>query len=165
MSTKYSGVNYALTQQTIPSLIDEGGSYFVKRYIYDSFVLTADLAAGDTILMGSVIPESALLLGCQIATGALGGSCTIDVGWLASASEVPGGYGPAMVAAPTGFFSALPVSSATNATAYGSTYTTMSNWYGLQVTAPVQPVIAEHAVSSGGTGIEIQILIEYGEQT
>jgi hypothetical protein len=133
--------------------LTEQGYYGGKvRKMYDSFVLTGDLASGDTITMGTPLPEGARLTNCTVTTGALGGSCTINVGWQA---------GPAALeaAAPTAFFSALPVSSATVAAAHGSTYE--GTFYQHVLLEQVQPVIAENAVSSGATGLKIQIEIDY----
>ena len=163
-NTKYYGVYNSAnagTGQTpaVPLLIEEGfyGGRIMR--MYDSFTLTADLASGDTIQMGGLLPENACLLDCLVTTGALGGSCTINVGWLASAQVTPGTTTPVEAANATGFFSALPVSSATFARAWGSTYT--GTFYQKVLQAQVQPVIAENAVSSGATGLKIQMEIHY----
>lgn len=152
MSVAYKGTNYGNTQSSIPSLIDEGLQAGKRLHMYDKFVLTADLASGDTILMGSPLPAGAILWDCIVTSEALGGSCTVNVGWQAGASGVE-------AADATGFFSALPVSSATVAKAHGSAYE--GDFYGHQLKEAAQVVIAENAVSSGATGKKIQIDVEY----
>lgn len=157
MSVIYKGVGATNVAASIPSLIEQGQYGGKRRVMYDTFVLTADLAAGDTILMGSPLPEGAMLLDCMITSGVLGGSCTIDVGWQKGLAA--DGVTQAEAAVATGFFSALPVSSATVAKAHGSTYE--GSFYGKVLAAAVQPVIAEHAVSSGATGQALSIEISY----
>ena len=71
-----------------------------------------------------------------------------------------------MTANATGFFSALPVSSATVASAHGSAYEggggpDTSTFYKVRTTSQIQVVIAENAVSSGATGKVIQIDVGY----
>lgn len=158
----YKGVQYANSIASPQELIDEGLYDNLTYKIVDTFVLTADLASGDTILMGGYIPAGSILLDCKITNQALGGSCTINVGWQSSVDP----FGNVIEAAnATGFFSALPVSSASVATAHGSTYegmtSSLSNFYLHQVQGAVQPVIAENAVSSGATGLQISIEISY----
>jgi hypothetical protein len=151
-NTVYKGNYYSGLQGNIPELVEEGYYGGLVRKMYDSFVLTADLASGDTILMGGLLPEGARLVDCTLTSQALGGSCTINVGWKAGATGLE-------AAAPTAFFSALPVSSATVAKAHGSTYE--GSFYQHVLLEQVQPVIAENAVSSGGTGQKIQVEIDY----
>jgi hypothetical protein len=161
----YQGVNYAKTQASPITQIDEGFYDSQMLKIIDTFVLTADLASGDVILVGGLIPQGAVLLDCQITSQALGGSCTVDVGWQASATpNLTGAFG-SEAANSVGFFSALPVSTATVAKAHGAATEGMtsnwSNFYLYQLSAAVQPVIAEHAVSSSATGLKIAIEISY----
>lgn len=157
MSNVYKGVNYAKIAGNISALAEQGQYGGKLKTMYDSFVLTADLAAGDTIVVGEPIPEGSRLVDCVVSSGALGGSCTINVGWQAGLAA--DGVTVAEAAAPTGFFSALPVSSATVAKAHGSTYE--GAFYAKVLAASVQPVIAENAVSSGATGQKVQIEISY----
>lgn len=158
MSNIYKGAQYGNTQASPQELIDESLYDSLSYRIFDTFVLTADLASGDTILMGGYIPAGSILLDCKLTSQALGGSCTINVGWQAGATGV-------QAANATGFFSALPVSSATVAAAHGSTYegmtSSLSNFYLVQMLEAVQPVIAENAVSSGATGLTVQVEISY----
>lgn len=151
-NTTYRGVQNAGQAGNIPELAEEALYGGIERIMYDSFVLTADLASGDKILMGELLPEGALIRDCVITSQALGGSCTINVGWLAGATGLE-------AAAPTAIFAALPVSSATVAKAHGSTYE--GNFYRHQLLEQVQPVISENAVSSGATGQKIQMEIAY----
>jgi hypothetical protein len=151
-NTVYKGASAAKAAANIPVLTEEGQYGGKVRKMYDSFVLTADLAAGDTIIVGTPLPEGARLTQCVVTTGALGGACTINVGWQAGPTGLE-------AAVPTGFFAALPVSSATVATAHGSTYE--GAFYQKILQEQVQPVIAENAVSSGGTGQKVQIEIDY----
>lgn len=157
MSVIYKGVNYAKIAGNIPQLAEQGQVGGKLKVMYDSFVLTADLAAGDTILIGQPLPEGAMLRDCVLTNGALGGSCTVNVGWQAGLAA--DGVTVAEAAAATGFFAALPVSSAGVAKAHGSTYE--GAFYGKVLAAAVQPVIAENAVSSGATGQKVQIEIHY----
>lgn len=162
MGIIYKGVQYANSIASPQELIDEGLYDNLLYRIVDTFILTADLASGDTILMGGYIPAGSILLDCKLTSQALGGSCTINVGWQAAVDV----FGATVEAAnAVGFFSALPVSSATVASAHGSTYEGMtsnwSNFYLHQVLGAVQPVIAENAVSSGATGAEIALEVSY----
>lgn len=150
---QYQGVNYAKTQASPITQIEEGQYNSPTLHILDQFVLTADLAANDTILMGGPIPEGAVILDCTMSTAALGGSAAINVGYQASAD--------ASVAADlTAFFSALPVSSATVAKAHGSTYE--GDFYTQSpLGAQVQPIVTCSVASSGATGRSIKIDIAY----
>ena len=169
MGIVYQGTNYANTQLTPVELIEQGQQRGTVQVMRDSFKLTADLAAGDTIIMGGYIPEGAILVNCIISSDALGGSCTINVGWSVPSEQFPtgGGGDTLMTANATGFFSALPVSSAVAATARGSSYEgggigpTASTFEGLKLTSPIQVVIAENAASSGATGKVIAIEVNY----
>jgi hypothetical protein len=155
----YSGVNYAKTQASPITQIEEGQYNAPTLRILDQFVLTADLGSNDTILMGGPIPEGAVLLDCKIKSGALGGSAAINVGYQAGASQ-PAGSLAAQAVDLTAFFSALPVSSATSASAFGSTYE--GDFYTQSpLTSQVQPVITCSVASSGGTGKTIFIDIAY----
>lgn len=155
----YSGVNYAETQASPITQIDEGQYNAPTLHILDQFILTADLAASDTILMGGPIPEGAILLNANITTGALGGSAAINVGWQAGAAALTGALAP-QAADLTAFFAALPVSSATVAAAHGSTYE--GDFYNqVPLTSQVQPVITCSVASSGATGKSIMIDIVY----
>lgn len=159
MTTTYKGVNYAKTQQTPFEAIDEGQYEAHSFHILDQFVLTADLAIGDTILLGGVIPEGATLLQAILTTGALGGSCTVSLGWQASPTALTGA-GTAQAADTTAFFNTVAVSSATVATAHGNA--AEGDFYTqVPLTAPVQPVLTCVAVSSGATGKSIFVDIAY----
>lgn len=166
-NTKYQGVNYANQQANIPLMIEQAQFGGKLRSMYDSFVLTADLASGDTILMGAPIQEGSILVDCKISSDALGGSCTVNVGWNAVAEIEPAGGDTLMASNATGFFSALPVSAATVAIAHGSTYEgggngpSTSTFWRQRLTSPIQCVIAENAVSSGATGKVIAIEVTY----
>lgn len=155
----YSGVNYADTQASPITQIGEGQYNAPTLHILDQFVLTADLGATDTILMGGPIPEGAILLDCKIVTGALGGSAAINVGYQAGASQPTGSLTPQAVDL-TAFFSALPVSSAGYASAFASTY--VGDYYTqVPLTSQVQPIITCSVASSGATGKSIMIDIAY----
>ena len=155
----YSGVNYAKTQASPITQIDEGQYNVPVSKILDQFVLTADLAANDTILVGGPIPEGAIVLNAKMATGALGGSCALNFGIQAGASE-PTGSPTAQPADATAFFSALPCSSATYASSFGNTY--IGDYYTQTAyTSQVQAVITCSVASSGATGKSIYIEIDY----
>jgi hypothetical protein len=159
MSTSYSGVNYAKTQASPITQIDEGQYNAPMLKILDQFVLTADLASNDTILVGGPIPEGAVVLNAKVSTGALGGSAAINFGIQAGAAALTGAGTP-MAADASAFFSALPVSSATWAAAYGSTY--QGDYYTQSpYTSQAQPVITCSVATSGATGKSIYIEIDY----
>ena len=166
-NSNYQGVNYANTQANITELIDVGQWGGKVRRMYDTFVLTADLASGDKIRMGAPLPEGATLLECLASYDALGGSCTVNIGWEQVSEIEPTGGDTLQASNATGFFSALPVSSAGSAAAHGSTYegggngVTASSFYRLRITSPIQVVIAENAVSSGATGKAISVDVSY----
>jgi len=159
MAVTYKGVEATKVLANLPSLQEQGKYAGKLMQMYDTFVLTADLAAGDIIKMGSPIREGARLVNCRITTGALGGSCTIDVGWAASA-QLDSAGAAVEAAASTGIFAALPVSSATVASARGNTYEGASIFQKV-LAAAVQIQVAEHAVSSGATGLAISIELDY----
>ena len=160
MSTIYSGVQYAKTQASPITQIDEGLYNVPSLKISDSFVLTADLAANDTILMGGLLPEGAVLFNARIGvpTG-LSGSAALNFGYQAGATALTGA--PAAQAAnTTAFFSSLPVSSATYASAFGNTY--QGSYYTqVALTSQVQPVITCSVATSGATGDTIYCEIDY----
>lgn len=160
MSTAYQGVNYAKTQAQPVSQIDMGQYNAPVLKILDQIVLTADLGAGDTILVGGPIPQGAVVLNAKIGVPVgLGGSAAINVGIQAGAAALAGAGTP-MAADATAFFSALPVSSATWASAVGSTY--QGDFYNQSAyTSQAQPVIACSVATSGATGKSIYIEIEY----
>lgn len=153
MGTAFYGVQ-STNYQSNPKTLIEQGKYGGKiRRLRDKYVLTADLASGDTIDMGSPLPKGATLLNCWIKTEALGGSCTIDVGWSVAS-------GSAETADNDGFFAALPVSSATFAQSRGNTYEG-STYYDKTLLDTAQVQVAEHAVSSGATGKAIWCEVDY----
>ena len=159
MSTVYKGVNYADTQTSPPTQIEQGQYNEGALHILDQFILTADLASADTILVGGPIPEGATLLDCKIASGALGGSASINVGYQAGATALTGALA-AQAVDTTAFFSALPVSTAVFASAFGSTY--QGDYYTqTALTSQVQAVITCQVASSSATGKEIFIDISY----
>lgn len=155
----YNGVNYAKTQASPITQVEEGQYNSPVLHILDQFVLTADLGSNDTILMGGPIPEGAVLLDAKVVTGALGGSAAINFGYQAGVAG-PTGSLSAQAADTTAFFSALPCSSATYATAFGSTY--IGDYYTqVPLTSNVQPVITCSVASSGATGKSIMVDISY----
>ena len=159
MAIAYSGVNYAKTQALPITQIDNGQQGGIVKHILDQFVLTADLAANDTIDVGGPIPEGATVLDCIISSAAMGGSAAINVGWRAGAVALSGALA-AEAAAPTALFSALPVSSAVVAKAHGSTYEG-AFYTQVPLTSQVQPVITCSVASSGATGRSIMIDIMF----
>lgn len=160
MSTVYKGVNYADTQASPIEQIEESQYNAPSLHILDQFVLTADLAANDTILVGGPIPEGAVLSDAKFAAPvALGGSAAINMGYQAGSSEPTGSPTP-QAADTTAFFSALPCSSATWASAFGSTY--QGDYYTqVALTSQVQPVITCSVATSGATGKSIYVDISY----
>ena len=160
MSTQYKGGQYANTQASPIEQIDEGLYNVPVMKIMDSFVLTLDLAANDTILMGGPIPEGAILDNAKlIAPTGLGGSAAFNFGYQAGATALAGA--PAAQAVNlTAFFSALPMSSATYAAAFASSY---QGTYYTQValTSQVQPIITCTVATSGATGDTIYVEISY----
>lgn len=161
MPTQYSGVNYAKTQASPISQIEESQYNVPTLHILDQFILTADLGASDTILVGGPIPEGAVLLDCTLSTGALGGSCALNVGYQAGVAEPTGSNTPQAVDL-TAFFSAVVCSSAVVARAHGSAQE--GDFYTqAQLTSQVQPIITCSVASSGGTGKTIFVDIAYAK--
>lgn len=162
MAIVYSGVNYADTQDSPQEQIDQGQYNAPLLKILDQFVLTADLAANDTILVGGPIPEGAICLNAKIVcpTG-LGGSAALNFGWQAGVGQGSFAGQPTLQAAnATGFFSALPVSSATYASAVGNTY--QGAFYTQTAfTSQAQAVLQCSVATSGATGLTIYVEIEY----
>jgi hypothetical protein len=159
MSTAYSGVNYAKTQASPITQIDQGQYNSPVLSIMDQFVLTADLAANDTILVGGPIPEGAIIKNAKMSTGALGGSAALNFGIQAGAVQ-PTGSNTAMAADATAFFNALPCSSATWGSAYGSTY--QGDYYTQSAyTSQAQAVITCSVATSGATGKTVYVEIDY----
>ena len=154
MGTAYKGGNATNIAGNIPKLAEEGQQGGVKKIIYDSFALTADLASGDTIVMGGLVPAGAMIVGCELISDALVGSCTVNVGWQASADGVES-------ASAAGLFSAAAVSTA-SVLGLGSTGGAPGA-FGKVFPSPVQLVIAENAVSSGATGKYIRLALSYIE--
>lgn len=159
---RFLGVGATGAQANIPTLVEEGQYGGTLHIMMDTYTLLADLAAGDQIQMGAPIPEGARLLQARIATTALGGSCTINFGWLASADLSITGGETLNTASLTGFFSALPVSSATQASAFG--HAQGGTFYNTLLTSSVQCVVSEQAVSSGATGGTITAEVWYISQ-
>ena len=156
---QYKGVNYADTQVTPIEQIEQGQYNVPAFHILDQFVLTADLASTDTILVGGPIPEGAVLLDAKVVTGALGGSAALNFGYQAGAAQPAGSLTP-QAADLTAFFSALVCSSATYASAFGSTY--QGDFYTqVPLTSQVQPILTCSVATSGATGKTIFIDISY----
>lgn len=158
----YQGVNYAKTQASPITQIEEGQYNSPTLHVLDQFVLTTDLGSNDTILMGGPIPQGAVLLDAKVVTGALGGSAALNFGYKGVKDAFDPFSGAEVVQADdlTAFFSALPVSSATYASAFGSTY--IGDYYTqVALTSQVQPIITCSVASSGATGKSIMVDISY----
>jgi hypothetical protein len=90
MATNY-GVNATLAQNNPVDKIDASDAGGRVRCIYDTFTLTADLAAADVIKLGSKIPAGARVVGGYLHTADLDGSGgTICLGYAASADGAEG---------------------------------------------------------------------------
>ena len=154
-NSTFKGVNATSNAASIPALSEGGQQAAVKKVMYDTYVLTADLASGDKIRMGGLIPAGAKILNVVLVTGALGGSCTVDVGWEASADGVE-------TETKTGFFSGAVVSAAACSTFSTATTPTLAG-FGKKFSSPVQISVWEKAVSSSATGLSISLMVEYVE--
>lgn len=159
--TVYQGVNYAKTQATPISQIEEGQYNSPVLKILDQFVLTADLVLNDQILVGGPIQQGAVVLNAKVGVPiGLGGSAAIGFGILAGPTSVFAGAPTAMAQDLTAFFAALPVSSATWASSFGSTY--QGDYYTQTAyTSNAQPVITCSVATSGATGKSIYVEIDY----
>lgn len=159
--SSFSGVNYANTQALPIEQIEQGQYNAPVLVILDQYVMTGDFSSNDTLLVGGLIPEGATLLGAKVQTGALGGSAAINFGYQAGPAEPTGSPTP-QAADTTAFFSALPCSSATYASAFGSTY--QGDFYTqVALTSQVQPVITCSVATSGASGKKIFIEISYSK--
>lgn len=79
MASKYAS-GYTDKFQTVPSVAIAGNKYGGRvRVCYDSYALTADLAASDKIYMGK-LPKGARVLDVILSVPALGAG-TLDVGY------------------------------------------------------------------------------------
>ena len=168
MATTYKGVNATNAAASIPTLTEEGQYGGKMRKVFDSFTLTADLAANDLILMGTPLPEGALLVNARLITGALGGSCALDFGYTASNENPVGDVGVGgtvdQAADATAFFNQYVCSSAVNVAAQGTTVQAggAGDFYMQRLAGPgCQPQIKCTVASSGATGIKIQTEIDY----
>ncbi len=168
MATTYKGVAATNLARTIPVLVEQGQFGGKVRRMYDTFVLTADLAANDIIVINGLLPEGARLVNCSLVTGALGGSCAISVGWQASLDiNPPGGSGAGgeviNAADTTGFFNNFVVSSAQRVTAFGQSVASggSGDFYQTVLTSEVQPIVTCNVASSSATGKSITVEIEY----
>src|SRR5687767_9212043 len=91
------GVNRTYLTSTPPSKVPAGEAGGRVRVIYDTYEITADVASGDVLEMGSLIPQGARVLDVVLGADDLDASGgTLDVGWAAGASG-------AEVADPDGF--------------------------------------------------------------
>ena len=158
--TIYSGVNYSNTQATPFEYIDEGQFSARQYHILDQFVLTADLAANDTILLGGLIPEGATVLDAKLSIPVtLGGSAAANVGWQASPTALTGAN-TAQAADATAFFNGVALEPAAVKTAHGDA--TEGDFYTqVPLTAPVQPVLTCTVATSGATAKKIFIDISF----
>ena len=101
MSTVNQGVNYAKTQASPFEAVDQSEVNGRLHVQYDSFVITATSAAGDTILMGTPLPAGARVLAALLDSPRLdvSNSSTISFGWLASADLVEAAQSAGFLAA------------------------------------------------------------------
>lgn len=153
----YYGVNadYLLVDNPSarPNPGEQGG---VKRVIFDTFELSADLVGGtDQIYMGGLIPKGARILDVKLFFDDLDASGgTLNVGWLASDDA-------AESADADGFLAAVDVTSAGTV----SMFEDQSTVAGMhkKFTAPVQCVIApvgDTDATSGTISIEIDYILD-----
>ena len=168
MTVKYQGINYADTQDSPFEYIEGGNQAGIARKMYDKFVLTADLAANDTVLMGGPLPEGAILSNARIKTGALGGSCALSFGFQASTENPVGNVGVGgtilQAADTTAFFNNLVCSSAVNDAAAGTSVASggAGDFYRKSIGGPgCQPVVTCNVASSSATGLAIEVEIDY----
>jgi hypothetical protein len=160
MATTYNGVGATNLAASIAVFAEEG-QYKAKQLVhYDIFTLTADLAAGDVINMGGVLPQGAFILGVEIETEALGGSCAITYGYPASSQLNPNTNSATEAASAAGFMDSMTVSSAGARDLSARVVANVAaKWKRFQ--AAVQPQIACTVASSGGTGKRIFAKITY----
>jgi hypothetical protein len=150
MATNY-GVNADLILVDNPSqkpgVGEQGG---VMKVIYDTFELTADLAAADTIEMGGLIPAGARIMDVHLFHDALGAG-TLDVGWKASADGVE-------AAVVDGFVDGAAVTSQGHASLQEDHFAEAGMFK--KFAAPVQPVVTV-ATDTSATSGTISLAIFY----
>lgn len=85
------GTNAKKPTTSIPSLIEQSEFNGRLHVHYDEFVITAVMAAADTILMGGLLPAGArvhaVVLDCPDLDSS--SNATLSSGWLASAEATP----------------------------------------------------------------------------
>lgn len=127
-----------------------------KRVIFDTFEISADLAANDIIKMGGVIPAGARVTDVTLAHDDLDTSGgTLDVGWEASAD---GGE----VADPNGFINAADVATAADVVKMSANLANGAGQY-KKFSEPVQPIVtvsADTDVTSGTITVEIEYILD-----
>ena len=157
--TTYNGVGAANLAGSIVAFAEEGQQKGRKYIHYDTFVLTADLAANDIINMGGLLPANAKVIGASLEFGALGGSCALQYGNAASAQLNSSGAA-VEAASSSGFVGSTVASSAGAADISAVTVATVAQKYHA-FTAAVQPQLKCTVASSGATGKTIYAILEY----
>lgn len=89
MATK-QGTNAAKPIATIPQLMEQGTVNGRLHCIYDEYVFAGDLAVGDIIQMGALIPSGARVLECIVDSPDLDSASAgaLTAGWQVSADAV-----------------------------------------------------------------------------
>lgn len=109
MATKYGVEATKRQNQTIPQLATQGTDGGKMKMAYDTYELSADLAAGDVIKMCR-IPKGAKIIDVRMFFDDLDASGgTLDVGWAAGAAGVEAidadGFGAAVDVTSAGVYS------------------------------------------------------------
>ena len=153
MATNY-GVNADLILVDNPSQKSAAGELGGKmKVIYDTFELTADLAADDTIEMGGLIPAGARIMDVHLFHDALGAG-TLDVGWKASADGVE-------TAVADGFVDGAAVTSQGHVSLQEDHFAEAGMFK--RFSAEVQPVVkvaTDTSATSGTIGLAILYLLD-----
>lgn len=145
MATEFKGANHTLAYVS-NSKFGIGEYNGGVKLLFDKYTLLADLAVGDTILLGK-LPAGARVLSAVLKSADLGGSCTIDLGVSSNGTEA---------ADQDGFIAAADLSGqASHVSGSGAML------INTKFSAETQVVAYANAVSSSATGVVIYCAIQY----
>lgn len=152
--TVYYGVNANKILVDNPSkkvgVGEQGGRL---RVIYDTFELSEDFDADDTIEMGGLIPAGARVIDVHLFHDALGAG-TLDVGWKASADA-------AESASADGFINGAAVTSQGHASLQEDHFAEAGMFK--KFAAPVQPIVkvaTDTSATEGTIGLAIMYVLD-----
>lgn len=151
-----NGLNAQLFQNVPSDKIDVTEQHGRIRILKDERTLVGELASGDIIRIGALLPAGAMVISARMQSpqlGSGGGNGELDLGWLASAD---GGE----VADPNGFLDQIEVGSAVANQAMED-QATIPAGYLKKFTESVQVVVTANETTDAGIGDKITVSIMY----